>query len=138
MTPEDIGLSGCCQIVLIYRERLGLSGDKAGKEEEEYSYYVTSLTREEKSARELLEAVRGHWAAIENGSHYRRDRTLGEDASRISGRTRAHAMATLRNLTLGLFELCGEKGRRGAGSVAEFVRRMTFSNALKMLRSGAY
>ena len=52
----------------------------------------------------LLEAVRGHWDAIENGSHHRRDVSMGEDASGISKRTQAHIMATLRNLTLGLFE----------------------------------
>lgn len=138
MTPEDIGLTGCWQIVLIFRERVSLAGGQEVKKVQEYGYYVTSLTKEESSAREVLEAARSHWSAIENGSHYRRDKTLGEDASRISGRSSAHAMATMRNLAIGLFELCGQSGRRGAGTLAEFVRRMTFRNALRMLRTGAY
>lgn len=74
------------------------------KEEQEYSYYVSSGDPLAYHEAALLEAIRGHWDAIENGSHHRRDVSMGEDASGISKRTQAHMMASLRNLTLGLFE----------------------------------
>lgn len=35
--------------------------------------------------------LRGHWSAIENGTHYRRDVTLGEDANRTAHRQGAAA-----------------------------------------------
>ena len=60
------------------------------REEHDYSYYVTSLACEESTAEQLAELIRGHWDAVENGSHYRRDRTLGEDGSLIRERNRPH------------------------------------------------
>ena len=49
--------------------------------------------------------IRGHWSAIENGTHYRRDVTLGEDACRTANRPGAAVLASLRNLANGLYEL---------------------------------
>jgi predicted transposase YbfD/YdcC len=71
-----------------------------GLVEEETNYGVTSLTYGEADAEQLLGLVRGHWA-IENGLHYRRDETLGEDRCRISGQG-AHVMAIINNMILGL------------------------------------
>ncbi|MFO0928352.1 MAG: ISAs1 family transposase [Gemmataceae bacterium] len=50
----------------------------------EVVYGITSLGREQADAARLLGLVREHWG-IENGCHYRRDVTLGEDASRVRG-----------------------------------------------------
>jgi predicted transposase YbfD/YdcC len=71
-----------------------------GKELQEVSYGVTSLTREEADAGRLLQLSRGHWG-IENKLHYRRDDTLHEDRCRLKGQG-AQAMALLNNLVLGL------------------------------------
>ena len=49
--------------------------------------------------------IRGHWSAIENGTHYRRDVTLGEDANRTANRKGAAVLASLRNLANGIYEL---------------------------------
>jgi predicted transposase YbfD/YdcC len=57
---------------------------------------ITSLSPERADARRLLELTRGHWA-IENGLHYRRDVTMGEDASRIRKGGAPQVMAALRN-----------------------------------------
>lgn len=87
----------------------------------------------------LLEIIRGHWDAVENGSHHRRDVTLGEDASRIAKapqRHGAHVMATLRSLVLGLFEWrkhCGEVN----GCVPGWQRRMDGKQALRLLKQAA-
>ena len=50
-----------------------------GKTTVEVVHGITSLSRERADAARLLGLTRGHWG-IENGSHYRRDVTLGEDA----------------------------------------------------------
>src|SRR4051794_2693840 len=43
---------------------------------------ISSLSDGEADAQRLLVLTRGHWG-IENGLHYKRDVTLGEDASRV-------------------------------------------------------
>ena len=111
----------------------GLKG-KVIKQEQEYSYYVTSLACAESTQGQIAQIIRGHWDAVENGSHYRRDVTLGEDASRISGRAGAHVMATLRNLVLGLFELQKHRGKTN-GYVPGWQRQMSGSNALTLIKA---
>jgi len=121
----------------VWREGQEVRNGKVVDESREYSFYVTSLEEGEASAEELVHHIRGHWAACENGSHYRRDVSLGEDASQISGRNAAHAMATLRNLVLGLFELQKDKGKANAPNVPGWRRKMTASAALQLLKKGA-
>lgn len=41
---------------------------------------MTSCAMEQQTDGELLDSIQGHWSAIENGTHYRRDVNLGEDA----------------------------------------------------------
>ena len=67
----------------------------------ETTYGLTSLPPERASAEELLEWTRHHWG-IENGLHYRRDVTLQEDATRMTSRSQAQAMATLNNFVVAL------------------------------------
>lgn len=73
----------------------------------ETAYFVTSLPRSRASAAQLLALSRNHWGAIENGLHWVRDETLGEDRSPIF---RGHApqnLAALRNASLNLLRLSG-------------------------------
>ena len=44
----------------------------------------------------MLQLTRGHWG-IENKLHYKRDVTLGEDASRVRKGVAPQVMAALRN-----------------------------------------
>lgn len=60
---------------------------------------ITSLSPQRADAQRLLELVRGHWG-IENGLHYRRDVTMGEDASRVRKGVAPQVMAALRNSVL--------------------------------------
>ena len=55
---------------------------KDGQTTTEVRSFVTSEPGSEAAGPRLLGWVRGHWS-IENRSHYVRDVTLGEDASRI-------------------------------------------------------
>jgi predicted transposase YbfD/YdcC len=93
------------QVFKIEREVEEIS---SGKQRQEVSYGVSSLTREEASAARLMEIVRGHWG-IENGLHYRKDKTLREDACRLRRGEAAQAMAVINNLIVGLVLRQGRK-----------------------------
>lgn len=88
---------------------------------------ITSLTAERADAVRLLKLTRQHWG-IENGLHYRRDVTLGEDASRVRKGTAPQVMAALRN---GVIHALAEI----APNLAAAMRRLNncFSQALSFL-----
>ena len=139
VTPEEAGLCGCWQFIAVWREREYLKAGQVIKTAEEYAYYVTSAEHAAYSAKDLEEIIRGHWDAVENGSHHRRDVTLGEDASRIAkaaGRHGAHVMATLRNVLLGLFEWQKHRGEV-TGCVPSWRRKMTGTQAVTLLKRAA-
>jgi hypothetical protein len=83
VTPEEIGLCGCWQILAVERHREELCG-KTPSQSCEVSYYVSSLQDRQRTNVELLGLVRDHFGSIENGSHHRRDVTYREDGSRIA------------------------------------------------------
>ncbi len=62
---------------------------------------VTSLDPQRAPPARLLQLVRSHWG-IENGLHYRRDKTLREDATRMTKGNTGHVMAIINNLVIGL------------------------------------
>ena len=134
VTPEDIGLCGCWQVIAVRRERDELD-PRAGQPSDVIGYYATSLAVDEMTDDELLEAIRGHWSAIENGVHHRRDVSFGEDACRVAQPSAAHALATLRNLAIGLYEIQLSRDRVEANGCKSWCRRMTVAVALKLLRS---
>jgi len=74
---------------------------------QESVYGVTSLTAADAGPKRLLELVRSHWA-IENGLHYRRDKTLKEDEGRMTNWALAHTLATLNNLVISLLLYTGQ------------------------------
>jgi predicted transposase YbfD/YdcC len=133
VSPEEAGLCGCWQFVVVWREQKELRQGKITKESEEYSFYCTSAAPAQYSAQQLLEKIRDHWSASENGAHYRRDVSLGEDASRISGRKSAYVMATLRNLLLGLFELQKHRGKTKARFFPGWQRKLTRTQKIQLI-----
>lgn len=90
-------------------------------------YGITSLSVEQADAGRLLALTRGHWG-IENGLHYKRDVTLGEDASRVRQEAAPQVMAALRNSIIHLLD-------NTADSLAAAVRTMSncFNKALTLL-----
>ena len=92
---------------------------KQGRTTREEVQGITSLTREQADAGQLLAILRGHWG-IENGLHYVRDVTLGEDASRVRKGSAPTILAGLRNAALVLLQ------RLELGSVAEAIRACVF------------
>ena len=90
--------------------------DEKGKRTEATRYVITSVPREVAGACELLSYARGHWS-IENKSHYVRDVTFGEDASRIRKRSGPEVMAAIRNAAIGFLR------SMGVANIAEALRR---------------
>jgi hypothetical protein len=133
LSPEEAGLCGCWQFLAVWRERQELRQGKVTQTSEEYSFYCTSAAPGQYSAQQLLQTIRDHWSASENGSHYRRDVSLGEDASRIGGRQGAFLMATLRNLLLGLFELQKHRGQTKARTFPGWRRSLTNTQKLQLI-----
>jgi predicted transposase YbfD/YdcC len=81
--------AGIAQIFKIRRQV------KKGEEEhEEIVYGFTNLPRKKASALRLLDLNQKHWS-IENRLHYRRDVTLGEDASQIRVNGAPQSLAAL-------------------------------------------
>ena len=132
VTPEEIGLCGCWQVIAVRRERVEL-GRKASPPSDVIGYYATSLAAAQLSDDALLQGIRDHWSAIENGAHYRRDVSFGEDASGVSNRGAAQVLAALRNVALGVYELARERKQTRAPSAKSRCRQMTFAAALAVL-----
>jgi Transposase DDE domain len=99
-----------------------------GKTTEEVVYGISSLSPERAPAARLLALTRGHWA-IENGLHYRRDVTMGEDQSRVRKGTAPQVMAALRNSVINLLS------DTAAPSLAAALRTMNncLAKALSLL-----
>lgn len=72
-----------------------------GKTTVEVVYGLTSLTRAEATAEELLNYTRSHWG-IENRLHWVRDETLGEDRCRVRTGSAPRVLASLRNAAIPL------------------------------------
>ena len=84
-------------VVKVDRERWSFDTKNADwKPSHETSYYIATTTL---SAETFCQGIRNHWD-IENGNHYVRDVTLGEDKSRI--RTNPHIFAKLRSFALNI------------------------------------
>jgi predicted transposase YbfD/YdcC len=133
VSPEEAGLCGCWQFLAVWRERQELRQGKVTEQSEEYSFYCTSAAHRQYHAGQLLQAIRDHWSGSENGSHYRRDVSLGEDASRISGRSGAYVMAALRNLLLGLMELQRHRGKTRARTFPSWRRQLTTAQKIQLI-----
>jgi predicted transposase YbfD/YdcC len=77
---------------------------------------ITSLSPARASPKQLLHHTRAHWQ-IENRSHWRRDATLHEDATKLSSKAAAMVMAILNNTILAILD------QQGVGNVRRAMRR---------------
>ena len=78
---------------------------KTGKVQTKTVYAVTSLTPDQADPTRLAELIQGHWSV--EALHHVRDVTYAEDASKIRTGSAPRAMATLRNLAIGLMRQAG-------------------------------
>jgi predicted transposase YbfD/YdcC len=79
-----------------------------GVTQQQVRYGVTSLPPEVGDPARLAALKRGHWQ-IENGLHYVKDVTLGEDASQTYVGTAADVFAMLRNIAISLLRRDGHR-----------------------------
>jgi predicted transposase YbfD/YdcC len=100
----------------------------------EIGCYATSLTVNQRDDAAVLAIIRGHWSAIENGTHYRRDVTLGEDACRTAARKGAAVLASMRNLANGIYELEKERKRTTVDSLKSWCQQQTFTTVWPILQ----
>jgi predicted transposase YbfD/YdcC len=100
---EDVDWPGVAQVIRRECERIEL---KTGKVTREVSYGLTSLTPSRADAAALEALWRGHWT-IENGVHYVRDVSFGEDRGHAATGSTARALASVRNALLYLFRRAG-------------------------------
>ncbi len=75
-----------------------------GQSTTEVQYAITSLSRRQADATELLKLWRSHWG-IENRLHWVRDTLWQEDRCRIKNPTGGHNMAAFRNAAINLLRL---------------------------------
>ena len=99
------------QVVRIHCHSQVLRRGRIIKESDDVRFAVTSYWPDEAGPQRLLELARDHWS-IENGQHYRRDRTQDEDRCPVRDRTTARNLSLLRSLSIFLFK--AQEGRAGA------------------------
>src|SRR6266404_6033145 len=93
VSPEEIGLTGCWQVIAVERYSQAHHQPKESASLE-IGCYATSLAFQERDEEQLMAAIRGHWSAIENGTHYRRDVTFTEDACRCRSARRRSSLCS--------------------------------------------
>lgn len=79
---------------------------RSGKVTEQTVYGITSLAPLNTAPADLLNWTRQHWS-VENGLHYRRDVTFGEDRCRMKSGRAAECLAIFNNLAIGLLRWLG-------------------------------
>jgi hypothetical protein len=102
--------------------------DQDGGRTEATRYFITSAPRTVAGGAGLLGWARGHWS-IENGSHYVRDVTFGEDASRVRKGPGPEVPAAFRDAAIGFLRSTGvtnlaEALRRNAARVDELFAKL--------------
>jgi predicted transposase YbfD/YdcC len=110
------GWPALAQVCRILREVEYVSGTRAGECQQEWAYALTSLPPSQGDAARLEQLWRGHWQ-IENGLHYVRDVTLGEDACQVRTQRAPANLAACRNAALNLLR------QHGVTNVAAALRR---------------
>ncbi len=106
MLNSYAGWPGLAQVYRLEREFQWWRQGRCYKTSCEVEFGITSLVRDKVGPMRLLEIRRSHWR-IETGSHYRRDVTLREDATRFTIGHGARVLANINNLVLALLRQAG-------------------------------
>jgi predicted transposase YbfD/YdcC len=127
-----LGLAGAAQLLRLERKVDEVRRGQVIKHTEEIAYQVTSFWPEEAQPERLLELARDHWK-IENGQHYRRDRTQDEDRCTVRETNSARLLSLFRSLAIFLYEQ--QRGKRGGKkSLPDFERRVSQQPAVMIHR----
>jgi predicted transposase YbfD/YdcC len=107
-------------VACICREVRSLTGERISKD---VAVKVTSASRERMSAKEMNRRTREHWG-IENKSHYPRDTVYRGDHNQSWAGEGPHALASLRNLAIGLFRVKNVKSIKEATEMVHMDRML--------------
>jgi hypothetical protein len=110
------------QVVRIHSHTQELRKGKVVDETDDVRFAVTSYWPEEAGPQPLLDLARDHWS-IENGQHYRRDRTQDEDRCPVRDTTTARNLSLFRSLAIFLFKR-QSKRPGGKKSLPDFERHV--------------
>ncbi|MCL5099256.1 MAG: hypothetical protein M1608_17315 [Candidatus Omnitrophica bacterium] len=120
--PSTLGLAGAAQVIRVHRHVQYVRRGQVFKETDEVVFALTSLWPQEAPPERLQKLIRDHWS-IENGQHYRRDRTQDEDRCPVRETTSARNLSLFRSLAIFLFE--AQRHRPGAQlSQPDFERQV--------------
>lgn len=96
--PSTITFPHARTFIIVERESSTLDDVRVSIETR---FYVTDLSLDDATIEHLFRLVHGQWS-IENGLHWVRDVTFGEDLSQVRTGTLPRILATLRNLAIGI------------------------------------
>ena len=117
-----MGLAGVAQVVRIHGHTQEVRQGRVIKETDDVRFAVTSYWPEEASPHRLLQLARDHWS-IENGQHYRRDRTQDEDRCPVRDSTTARNLSLFRSLAIFLFK-AQSRAKGAKQSLPDFERHV--------------
>ncbi len=120
--PKTMGLAGVAQVVRIHSHTQYLRRGQVIKETDDTRFAVTTYWPEEANPARLLEIAREHWS-IENGQHYRRDRTQDEDRCPVRDTSTARNLSLFRSLAIFLFQRQA-RGQRAKKSLPDFEKHV--------------
>lgn len=96
-----VGYSDLPGLAQVGQVRARITCTKTGEVREQTSSFVTSLTPDQASPRQLLDLHRQHWG-IENRLFHVKDDSFGEDRHVLLGRKSGETVSLLRNTALNL------------------------------------
>jgi predicted transposase YbfD/YdcC len=120
-TVAGLGFPHATQAIRITRQVRSL---RSGRWRTVTAYAVTSLSAAQAHPARLANWIRGHWGI--EALHHLRDVTFAEDASQVRTGTAPRAMASLRNLAIGILRAHGHRNiaaalRRNARDAARVL-----------------
>jgi hypothetical protein len=113
-----MGLAGVAQVIRIHYHAQEVRKGKVIKESDDVRFGVTSYFPTEADPDALLDLARSQWS-IENGQHYRRDRTQDEDRCPVGDTRTARNLSLFRSLAIYLLQRQA-KAKDGQKSLPDF------------------
>ncbi len=117
-----MGLAGVAQVIRIHCHTQAVRQGQVIKQSDDTRFAVTTYWPQEADPDRLLELARSHWS-IENGQHYRRDRTQDEDCCPVRETTTARNLSLFRSLAIFLFQRQA-RSQRGKKSLPDFEKHV--------------
>jgi predicted transposase YbfD/YdcC len=117
--PSTITFPHARTFIIVERESSTLDDVRVSIETR---FYVTDLTTDDAVIEHLFRLVHGHWS-IENGLHWVRDVTFGEDLSQVRTGTLPRILATLRNLAIGIIRHATYRSVNIAAATRQLARQ---------------